>query len=103
MPSSATTDDDALALLVLAEAHDARRLGEDRRALGRAGLEELDDARQTVRDVLAGDTTGVERPHGQLRAGLADRLRGDDADGLAEVDGLARSPASCRSSTRTHR
>ncbi len=27
----------------------------------------------------------VERPHGELRARLADRLRGDDADSLAEV------------------
>ncbi len=25
----------------------------------------------------------MERPHGELRAGLADRLGGDDADGLA--------------------
>ena len=36
--------EDALALLVLAEADDARALGHDRRALGRAGLEQLDDA-----------------------------------------------------------
>jgi hypothetical protein len=28
----------------------------------------------------------VERTHGQLRAGLANRLRGDDADGFAHVD-----------------
>ena len=56
---------------------------------GAAGLEQLDDAGQTAGDVLAGDTTGVERPHRQLRAGLADRLGGDDADGLAELDRLA--------------
>ena len=42
-----------------------------------------------MRDVLTGDTTGVEGTHRQLRAGLADRLRGDDADGLADVDQLA--------------
>ena len=30
-------------------------------------------------------TTDVERTHGQLRAGFADRLRGDDADRLAEL------------------
>ncbi|CFW85983.1 Uncharacterised protein [Bordetella pertussis] len=30
--------------------------------------------------------TDVERPHGELRARFADRLRGDDADGLAHVD-----------------
>ena len=64
---------------------------------GRAGLEQLDDAGQTVGDVLTGDTTGVERPHGQLRAGLADRLGGDDADRLAEVDEACRWRASCRS------
>ena len=56
---------------------------------GRAGLEELDDAGQTVRDVLTGDAAGVERPHGELRAGLADGLGGDDADRLALVDELA--------------
>jgi hypothetical protein len=32
----------------------------------------------------------VERPHRQLRARLADRLRRDDADGLADLDHLAR-------------
>src|SRR6185503_7821796 len=30
--------------------------------------------------------TDVERAHRQLRAGLADRLRGDHADSLADVD-----------------
>ena len=90
VPSSATMVSDALALLVLAEPDDARALGHDRRALGRAGLEQLDDAGQTVRDVLTGDAAGVEGPHGELRAGLADGLGGDDADRLALVDELAR-------------
>src|SRR5262249_50433991 len=31
-------------------------------------------------------TADVERAHGQLRAGLADRLRGDDANRFAVVD-----------------
>jgi len=31
-------------------------------------------------------TPRVERAHGQLRARLADRLGGDDADGLADAD-----------------
>ena len=61
----------------------------DRGALGRAGLEELDDTREAVGDVLTRDATGVERPHGELRARLTDRLGGDDADGLALVDELA--------------
>ena len=65
------------------------RLGEERRALRRAGLEQLDDTREAVGDVLTRDTTGVERTHRQLRARLTDRLRGDDADRLAEVDELA--------------
>ena len=67
----------------------AAGLGQAGRATRRASLEQLDDARQTAGDVLAGDTTGVERPHRQLRAGLADRLGGDDADSLAELDRLA--------------
>ena len=61
-------------------------LGDLRQALRLARLEQLDDARQALRDVRAGDAAGVERPHGQLRARLADRLRGDDADRVADLD-----------------
>ena len=63
----------------------------DRRlTLGGAGLEELLDTRQTLRDVVGrGHATGVEGTHRQLRAGLTDRLGRDDADGLADVDELA--------------
>src|SRR3954467_9439999 len=68
----------------------ARDRGDLRQALGLARLEQLDDARQAVRDVRAGDAAGVERPHGQLRAGLADRLRGDDADRVADLGDDAR-------------
>ena len=56
-----------------------------REALRLARLEQLDDPRQTLRDVEAGDTTGVEGPHRQLGAGLADRLRGDDPDRVADA------------------
>ena len=38
---------------------------------------------------LIGDlrrATNVERAHGELRTRFADRLRGDDTDGLAHVD-----------------
>ena len=35
------------------------------------------------------DAADVERTHRELRAGLADRLRGDDADRLADVDHVA--------------
>ena len=48
------------------------------------------DTRQTVGDVVTRDTTGVEGAHRQLGAGLTDRLGGDDADRLADVDELAR-------------
>ena len=94
--------DDLLALLVLAEPNDTRDVGHERRALRRTGLEQLDHTRQTVRDVLTGDTAGVERTHRQLRAGLTDRLGGDDADRLAEVARSCRSRACGRSSASTH-
>src|SRR5207247_8599172 len=55
------------------------------RALRVARLEDLDDARETVRDVRARDAARVEGPHRQLRAGLADRLRRDDADRVADL------------------
>src|SRR5207342_3806335 len=67
----------------------AGRLGHLCQALRFARLEELDDARQALRDVLAGDAAGVERPHGQLRAGLADRLGGDDPNRVADLGRLA--------------
>ena len=44
-----------------------------------------------------GDAADVERPHRQLRAGLADGLGGDDADRLAELDEVAARPCSGRS------
>ena len=40
-------------------------------------------------NVWTGRATDVERTHGQLRAGFADGLRGDNADGFAELDQLA--------------
>ena len=76
-------------LVGLLDGDDAVLLGDLREALGLARLEQLHDARQAVRDVRAGDAAGVERPHGQLRARLADRLRGDDADRVADLGGLA--------------
>ena len=71
---------------------DAVDLGEDRLALRHAGLEQLLDARQTGRDVDTRDTAGVERTHRELRARLADRLRGDDADGVADLRPARRVP-----------
>ena len=39
--------------------------------------------------VRLADAADVERTHGELRAGFADGLRGDDADRFAELDDLA--------------
>ena len=89
MPSSADDRDDRLALVVLAEPDHSGDVGHERRALRRAGLEQLDHAGQTVRDVLTRDTTGVEGTHRELGTRLTDRLRGDDADRLTEVGDLA--------------
>src|SRR5579885_2206623 len=72
------------------ELHAAPPLRQHGGALRVAGLEDLDDARQAVRDVRAGDAAGVEGPHRQLRARLADRLRGDDAHRVADLGHLAR-------------
>ena len=78
-------------------------LGDLRQALRLARLEQLDDARQTVRDVRAGDAAGVERAHRQLRAGLADRLGGDDADRVADLRERAGRPSPGRSRPGTRR
>src|SRR5690606_24995855 len=43
-----------------------------------------------LRRDAGGRTTDVERPQRQLRARLADRLRGQDTDRLADVDHLHR-------------
>src|SRR5215213_2448095 len=83
-------DDDRAGTVGVLDRDRPRHRGDLRKALRLARLEQLDDARQAVRDVRAGDAAGVERPHGQLRARLADRLRGDDADRVADLGGLAR-------------
>src|SRR5215218_2886156 len=77
---------DLHALLDVLDPDPAGELGDGGHALGGAGLEQLLHPRQAVGDVLTGDAAGVEGPHGQLGAGLADRLGGDDADRLADVD-----------------
>ena len=84
----AVVGDDAhlAAALDVLDADDAGVPREPRGALGRARLEQLDDAGQPVGDVGLGHAAGVEGPHRELGAGLADRLGRDDADGLAELD-----------------
>ena len=61
-------------------------LGDLGLALGLAGLEQLHHPRQTVRDVGAGHTAGVEGTHRQLRPRLTDGLGGDVAHGFTDGD-----------------
>src|SRR6478609_6974527 len=82
-------EQDATRLVGLLDGDPARRLGDRGDTLGGARLEQLDDTRQTLGDVVTGHTTGVEGTHRQLGAGLTDGLRGDDADRLTDVDELA--------------
>ena len=82
-------DHDRDRLVGVLDRHLAADLGDLRQALGLAGLEQLHHARQTVRDVGAGDAAGVERTHRQLGAGLTDRLGGDDAHRVADLRDLA--------------
>src|SRR3990167_5185056 len=72
--------------------NDAGDAGHRGRRLGHAALEYLLDARQAHGDVAARrrDAPRVEGAHRELGSRLADRLRGDDADGFAEVGKLAR-------------
>src|SRR6266545_3817462 len=77
----------AVRLLDVDRAADLREL---RGTLRVPRLEDLDDTREAVRDVRARDAAGVERPHRQLRPGLSDRLRGDDADRVADLRERAR-------------
>ena len=61
--------------------------------LGDVTVAQLDQAVEVAFDKrlvdVLGDAADVEGAHGELRARLADRLSGDGADSLAEVDGRA--------------
>ena len=48
-----------------------------------AGLKQLFNAGKALRDIRSGNAAGMESTHRQLRARLADRLRCDNADRLA--------------------
>ncbi len=78
--------DDAAALFVVDDLDRPAVRGEQCLALRCAGFEQLDHAGQTMRDVLAGHTAGVEGPHRQLGPRFTDRLCSHDADGFACFD-----------------
>src|SRR5262249_6295308 len=82
-------DDDLPRTVAVLDADPAGGVGDGRLALGYPCLEDLLDTRQTLGDVVARDATGVEGTHGQLRTPLTGGRGGDDAHGLADVDGLA--------------
>ena len=75
---TAAVHDDEVAVLRL---HDLHALEADRAGVARFERRLLGHSRRRSAD--------VERPHRQLRARLADRLRGDDADRLTELHHLA--------------
>ena len=82
-------DRDRVAALALVDGHPPGELRQRGRRLRLAGLEQLHHPRQAVGDVEAGDAAGVERAHRELGARLADRLRRDRADGVADLAHLA--------------
>ena len=83
-----------LAALIVDDGQDAVAVHGDQLALGvadRGDAEELDETVDlgVLRGLLArsgGRAADVERTHGELRAGLADGLRRDDADRFAALD-----------------
>src|ERR1700694_4389487 len=79
-------DGDTASVLFLRDANHAGGASQDGRPLGRTGFEQLDYAWQPVGYVLARDASGVEGPHGELGAGFANGLGGDDTDSFAHLD-----------------
>ena len=71
--------------------------------LGPAGFEKLLHPGQTLGDVKASHTTCVEGAHGQLGAGLADGLGGDNSYRLADLSPFCLWPGSCRSTSGRRR
>ena len=65
------------------------------KALGLSCLKQLLNTRKTLGDILAArDAARMERTHGKLCTGLADRLSGDDTYSLADCNGLTVSKVS---------
>src|SRR6202012_5084149 len=81
-------DGDLVEALAVLQPHPAGDVGDRCLTTRHAGLEQLLHTGQTAGDVLT-DTTLVEGTHGQLRAGLTNRLGRNDTHGLTDVDELA--------------
>ena len=81
--------DDPLAFLFV-KPDGAGDLGDDGAVLGLTAFKQLNDSGKTLCNVFGVcNTAGVEGTHGQLGAGFADGLCGDNADGLADCHRLA--------------
>ena len=79
-------DNQLAGLLGVLDTHTTGGLRNRSDALRCAGFEEFLDTRQTVRNVFACHTTGVEGTHRELRARFTDRLCCDDADRFADFN-----------------
>ncbi len=88
---------------LVAETCSVPNFGKDGLALGLACLEKLGNTGQTLRDVLTRNTARVERTHRKLGAGLADGLRGDDANSGADVNRTAGGQSRSRSTSGKRR
>ena len=81
-------DDDVFEVVFVVDRDRAAEFADRRNALGFSRLEKFFDTGKTLRDVARSrDAARVEGSHRELRAGLADRLRRDDADRLAHLNG----------------
>ena len=76
-------DNDFSLLLCIADRRSSGELCDDRKSLRLSRLEKLLDTGKTLCDIIAGNSTGMERTHGKLCTRLADRLCSHDTDCLA--------------------
>ena len=73
-------NDNLTFLLGILDGCDTFDLRDDRKSFRFSRLEKLLDTGKTLCDISAGNTTGMERTHGQLCTRLTDRLCGNDSD-----------------------
>ena len=78
--------DDTTLAFVFTDSNNTSEARERRLTLWAPCFEQLNNARQTAGEVGTSNTTGVEGTHGELSAGLANRLCSDNANGFANFD-----------------
>ena len=82
--------DDTTLAFVFTDSNNTSDARERRLALRAASFEQFNNAWQTAGEVGTSNTAGVEGTHGELSARFTNRLRSDNANGLANFDQLAR-------------